>query len=144
MYHETEDDVAGIVLEPPPSLGRVIMLLVSVTTALVALTVLISCWRSSSHDTKREQVDSLTQYHCEIAEWTVKRNEAHRLLNVLRRDRQSLIERLKCLGVRSSAELTSVPAARPLAEELAEVVRQIHEQEQKAQRRGVMHLRRPA
>ena len=53
---------------------------------------------------------------------------------LLRRDQQSLVERLKCLGVRSSTDLKNAPAARPLAEELAEVVAQIRDQEQEIER----------
>jgi hypothetical protein len=58
------------------------------------------------------------------------------------------VERLKRLGVKSSADFASDPTVRPLAEELAEVVRQIHEQDREVQRLDVFmaeaesHLRR--
>ena len=69
-------------------------------------------------------VDELDQYTDQIAEWKVKRDSMQRILDALCRDQESLVEQLRGLGIDSSADLKNVPDARPLAEELAEVVRQ--------------------
>ncbi len=79
-------------------------------------------------------VDPLAEYRNQIAEWSATRDETRRVLVGLRRDRETLVDQLQRLGVRSSADLENIPAARPLAEELAEVVRQIEEQGQEVER----------
>jgi hypothetical protein len=81
-------------------------------------------------------VDPFPEYRNRRGELKARQDEAHRLLEALRRDQDELAERLRRLGVRSSADLRHIPAARPLAEELAEVVHLIRDQQKVAQRLG--------
>lgn len=99
----------------------------------LAVNVLLSFW-SLGPSVSIPVVDPLAEYRNQIADWSATRDEARRVLGRLRRDQEALVNQLQRLGVQSSADLKNIPAARPLAEELAEVVRQIDEQTQEAVR----------
>lgn len=97
----------------------------------------LSCWSlepSGPTPIPCPIVDPFVECRNRIAEWSAKRDETRRVLGRLRRDRETLVDQLQRIGVRSSADLTRIPAARPLAEELAEVVHQIEKQTQEAER----------
>jgi len=103
----------------------------------LAVNAPLSCWSlgtSEATPLPRPVVDPLAESRNRIAEWSGTRDEARRSLGHLRRDREVLVAQLQRLGVRSSADLKRIPAARPLAEELAELARQIEKQEREAER----------
>lgn len=103
----------------------------------LAVNAALSCWSlepSESTPQPRLVADRFAECRNRIAEWSAKRDETRRFLVGLRRDREVLVDQLQRLGVRFSADLMNIPAARPLAEELAEVVHQIEKQTQEAER----------
>ncbi len=117
----------------------------------LAVNALLSFWSvetSKANPKLCPVVDPLAEYRSQNAEWSTTRDEAHRVLGRLRCDREALVNQLQRLGVRSSADLTNIPAARPLAEELAEVVHQIEKQEEEVEQldaavvEAESHLRR--
>lgn len=101
------------------------------------LTLTLSFWGVPSKQPKAHQTiaaNPLGEYRSQVELWKARKAEAQRVLGDFRRDRETLVEELRELGVHSSADLRSIPAARPLAEELAEITSQIHSQEREVQR----------
>ena len=83
-----------------------------------------------------EKVPAAPSSYQQMAEWKLKEAQGERVLVSLQADKDRLLEHLVRLGVKSSADLSKIPAARPVAKELAEVVQQIEVAHERNERLG--------